>query len=65
MPAPAQTETPPPLAYGIADAAVALSVSQRTIWNFISEGKVRKVRLGRRVLIPAADLQAIAEGRAA
>jgi len=52
----------PKLAYGIEAAADALDVSQRTIWNLISDGKLSTFRIGRRTLIPAADLQALATG---
>lgn len=51
-----------PLCYSITDAAVALGLSQRSIYNLIDAGKLRRVKAGRRTLIPAADLHAIVEG---
>lgn len=54
-----------PLAYGVESAAAALDVSVRTVWNLIEQGKLRKVRIGRRAVIPAADVRAVAEGLAA
>ena len=51
-----------PLSYNISDAAAALGVSERSIYNLIYAGKLRRVKAGRRSLIPAADLRAVAEG---
>lgn len=51
-----------PLSYSIPDAATALSVSPRSIYNFIEIGKLRKVKVGRRTTIPASDVRALAEG---
>lgn len=53
------------LAYGVDAAARSLDVSPRTIWNLIEDGTLRKVRIGRRTLVPASDLKALAEGMAA
>lgn len=53
-----------PLSYSISDAAHALGISQRSIYNLIERGKLRKVKAGRRSLIPAADLRRIVEGDA-
>jgi excisionase family DNA binding protein len=50
-----------PLSYKIDDAAAALGVSQRTIYNLIDAGKLRRVKVGRRSLIPATDLRALVE----
>lgn len=54
-----------PLCYGVEAAAAALDVSVRTVWTLISEKQVRTVRIGRRTLIPASDVRALAEGVAA
>ena len=51
-----------PLTYSILGAAQALSISERSIYKMMSEGTLRKVKAGRRTLIPAADVRAIAEG---
>lgn len=53
-----------PLSYNIDDAAHALGISRRSIYNLIDSGKLRKVKAGRRTLIPAADLRAIVDGPA-
>lgn len=49
----------PRLSYSIAEAARALGVSERSVYNLIYDGKLRKLALGRRVVIPASDLQAL------
>jgi excisionase family DNA binding protein len=41
-------------------AAAALNVSQRTIHNLIARGELRARRIGRRVLIPIAELRRLA-----
>ena len=48
-----------PVSYNINDAAAALGLSRRTIYNLIDAGKVRKVKIGRRSVIPAADILAL------
>lgn len=48
-----------PVAYGISDAAVALGLSRRSIYNLIDAGRIRKVKIGRRSLIPATDILAL------
>ena len=40
-----------PLAYGAAEAAFALSVSESTIWIWIREGKLETFKYGSRTLI--------------
>lgn len=54
-----------PVAYNIDDAAAALGLSRRSIYTLIDAGKLRKVKAGRRSLIPASDVLALAEGLAA
>lgn len=51
-----------PVAYNINDAAAALGLSRRTIYNLIDAGTLRKVKAGRRSLIPASDVNRLAEG---
>lgn len=46
-----------PLCYSIRTAAAELTVTERTIHNAIRDGKLKVVRVGRRVLIPAKSLQ--------
>lgn len=50
-----------PLLIPIGSAAAALSVSARHLSNLVSRGYVKTVRLGRRRMIPAAELQRLAE----
>ena len=45
-------------AVGINEAARMLGIGRSTLWNLISEGRSRVVRLGRRVLIPMAVINA-------
>lgn len=48
-----------PVSYNINDAAAALGLSRRTIYNLIDAGQIRKVKIGRRSLIPATDILAL------
>ncbi len=53
------------LGYSIKNAARAVDCSERTIYNLVDAGKLRMVKVGRRSIIPAADLRALIEGKAA
>lgn len=44
----------------IPDAATFLSVSARHLWRLIDAGEVRSIRFGRRVLIPADEMNRLA-----
>lgn len=44
----------------IADAATFLSISERHLHRLLDAGKVKSVRLGRRRLIPDAEVQRLA-----
>ncbi len=57
--------TPDPLACTIPDAARMLGISRRQIYRLIAAGGLRKVKAGRRSLVPKADLVAFADGAAA
>ena len=48
---------PPPLAVSVVEAARLLSISARTVRAWIRSGRLRGVRLGRRVLLNYAELQ--------
>jgi excisionase family DNA binding protein len=50
-----------PLAYTVEEAAEACRVSTDTIFRLIARGELRKAKLGRRTLIPRADLEAMLE----
>lgn len=56
---------PDPLAYGVKDAAYAMSVSEGTVWTWIREGKVSAVRLGGRTVIAREELLRLLTDRAA
>jgi len=58
----AKNEREERLAYTVPDAARALGISERSIYNRIYDGTLPRVRIGRRNLIPAAALRAIAGG---
>jgi excisionase family DNA binding protein len=49
------------LALGLKDAADAVGLSHWTLRQYIREGKVQAIRLGRRVLIEPAELQRLVE----
>jgi excisionase family DNA binding protein len=44
----------------VRDAAGYLSVSERHLWRLIDAGRVRAIRLGRRVLLPASEVERLA-----
>ncbi len=50
-----------PLAVDIREAARLLSLSPRTIRRAIHQGRLRAVRVGRRLLIPVAELGRLME----
>lgn len=51
----------PPILVDIPAAAAALSVSVATMWRLVNNREVESVRLGRRVLIPVAELHALVD----
>lgn len=50
------------LTYSIAGAARALCLSERSIYKMMDAGTLRRVKAGRRTLIPVADVRAVAGG---
>jgi excisionase family DNA binding protein len=50
---------PDRLAYRVDEAAELASVSPRTIWSWITAGKLKTVKIGRCTLIPASSLRAL------
>jgi excisionase family DNA binding protein len=54
---PARTPGSP---WSIPEAAAFLTVSERHLYRLLDAGKVRSVRLGRRRLIPDAEVQRLA-----
>ena len=53
----------PPILLNLKDAARALAVSDRSLWEWTKAGKVPHVRLGRRVLYSPDDLRRWVEGQ--
>jgi excisionase family DNA binding protein len=53
------------LAYGIPEAAHAMSVSKSTIWNWIALEKVKTKKVGGRTLIPRSELERLLQDDAA
>jgi excisionase family DNA binding protein len=51
--------TPQPIAYSIAEAARISSLSVRSLRYLLRSGRLRYVKLGRRVLIRHTDLEAL------
>jgi excisionase family DNA binding protein len=57
--APRASATPlPRLAYGINDAADALGLSRSRIYELIARGEISACKIGKRTIIPAAELTA-------
>ncbi|OYW84812.1 MAG: hypothetical protein B7Z20_10165 [Sphingobium sp. 32-64-5] len=55
---------PPKLGYSIKEACRASSLGRTTIYNHISAGRLRAVRVGGRTIIPAEALHALIAGEA-
>lgn len=52
------------LGYSIREAQAATSLGRTTIYNHISAGRLRAVRVGGRTIIPAESLHALIAGEA-
>ena len=44
------------LAYGVTEAAAALSVGTATVWRWVKDGKVKTLKIGCRTLIRREEL---------
>ena len=55
---------PPRVSYRVSDAASVIGVSRRTVERWIAGGTLRAHKVGRTVLIPAADVHALTAGAA-
>ena len=53
---------PPKLGYSIREACHASSLGRSTIYNHISNGRLRAVRVGGRTIIPAEALLSLIAG---
>lgn len=47
------------IAYTVREACEAIGVGRSTIYDLMAEGRLRKVKLGTRTLIPRSDLEAL------
>lgn len=50
------------LGYGIADGASAIGISRAHMYELIKAGRVRVVKIGRRSIIPATELERLMAG---
>lgn len=55
---------PEPLAHSPDDAARRLGVGRTKVFELMNSGELRRIKLGRRTLVPDADLVALIERRA-
>lgn len=61
---PTNTYNTPKLAYSIKEACHASSLSRAGIYNHITAGRLKAVRVGGRTIIPAESLHALLSGEA-
>lgn len=61
---PSVKHDPPKLAYSIKEACRASSLGRTTLYAHISAKRLRAVRIGGRVVIPAESLHALIAGEA-
>jgi excisionase family DNA binding protein len=54
--------SPSKLAFSIAEACHATSLGRTTLYSHIKHGRLKRVRVGQRVLIPADSLMALING---
>ena len=50
------------LGYSVAEACAALSLGKTSLYSQIATGRLRKVRLGRRTIIPTDSLKGLLDG---
>lgn len=65
---PDDTDTPAhadPLAYSVPDAAKAIGISERTMWELLRVRELRSFKLGHRTLIRAEELRSFIDRKAA
>jgi excisionase family DNA binding protein len=46
-----------PRAYSVKEFSKFVGISERTVWNRLEDGSIRAAKLGRRILIPASELE--------
>lgn len=58
QPQPEPVRTVTPVSYCVEDAAKALGIGRTFVFNLIKDGKLKAVHIGRRTLIPVAEVEA-------
>lgn len=48
-----------PVTYSIKDVAALLGLGRTTVYKLIGEGRLTRVKIGARTLVPAADVRAL------
>lgn len=59
-----ESHTTQPLAYSVNDAIRLTSIGRTKLYELIGQGRLKSVRIGGRVLIPADSLRALITGEA-
>ena len=62
---PNSSELESPLAYRVKEFCERIRISPSTFWKHVKLGKIRVVRIGGRVLVPATEAEAILRGEVA
>jgi excisionase family DNA binding protein len=57
--------SPDPVLVSVDEAAARLGISRRTVYVLIADGSIRSVSVGRRRLVPAKELERLAQDGAA
>jgi len=57
-PNPQPERTVSPVSYCVEDAAKALGIGRTFVFHLIKEGKLKAVHIGRRTLVPVAEVEA-------
>jgi excisionase family DNA binding protein len=57
-----EARTPGQLAASVPDIALMLGISSATAWKRVKDGSIPSIRLGGRVLVPLARLEALLAG---
>ena len=63
IPKPKPVHTVVPVSYCVEDAARALGIGRTFAFNLIKEGKLKAVHIGRRTLVPVAEVEAFMSRR--
>mgnify|MGYP002785742679 FL=1 len=54
-----------PLSYTVSAAVRATGIGRSTIFAMLADGRLKRVKVGKKTLIPRASLEAIVSGKAA